>query len=107
VVVLNYLDVLEPSKEQARLGILGLIVFQVNAVASFQTVLMVPCYPLSANLDVGLLTAKIVLKGQPALVFMHLISAVPRKNLKGAVIGTAIPIRDSLIRAIDLLVTGH
>ncbi len=103
----NYLDVLEPSKAQSRLGILGLIVFQVNAVSSFETVLVIPCYPLSANLDVGLLTPSITLNGQPALVFMHWISAVRRTSLKGSIIATAMPIRDELIRAIDLLVTGH
>jgi hypothetical protein len=62
---------------------------------------------MSANLDVLLLTPKILINGQDALVFMHLISAVPRQSLRGAVIVTAMPIRDDLIRAIDLLVTGH
>ncbi len=104
---MKYLDVLEPSKAQARLGIVGLIVFQADYASSFETVLLVPCYPLSANLDVGLLTPKLTIKGQSALAFMHLISSAPRKMLKGALISNAMPIRDNLIRAIDLLVTGH
>lgn len=104
---MKYLDVLEPSKGQARLGIIGLVIFQADYASSFQTVLIVPCYLMSANLDVGLLTPQIVINGQKTLVFMHLISAMPRQSLKGAVIGTAMPIRDGLIRAIDLLVTGH
>jgi hypothetical protein len=104
---MKYLDVLEPSKAQSRHGIIGLIVFQADYTSSFETVLVVPCYPMSANLDVGLLTPRIVILGQTSLVFMHLISFVPRKSLKGKVITSAMPVRDSLIRAIDLLVTGH
>lgn len=104
---MKYLDVLEPTKAQARLGIIGLIVFQADFTSNFETVLVVPCYPLSANLDVGLLTLKITINGQSALVFMHLISAIVRGSLKSVVVTTAMPIRDNLIRAIDLLVTGH
>jgi hypothetical protein len=103
---MKYLDLLEPSKSQARTGIIALLVFQANFVSTFETILIVPCYPASANIDVGMLTPSIEINGKAALVLMHQISAVQKKALKGAVIGNAMCVRDSLIRAIDLLVTG-
>jgi hypothetical protein len=104
---MKYLDILEPSPSQARNGIVGLIAFQADFVSDLETVFIVPCFPEVANLDLGLLTPKITLNGKTVLVLMHLMSAVRKRSLKGAIIGSASPVRDSLVRAIDLLVTGH
>ena len=102
----HFLDAMAPTKSQQSRGLLGFIIFQSDYAVSLETVLVIPCKAAAANVDLGKLTPFFELNGIQALAMVPQIAGLARREVEAPVIGTALPIRDSLIAALDLLVTG-
>jgi hypothetical protein len=105
-VIVHLLDVLQSRKTQERRGIIGFIVFQSDRAAALETVLVIPCREIGANLDLGKLTPKLQINGKPALAMVPQMAAIERLALGDIVIGNVSEIRDELVQALDRLVTG-
>jgi CcdB protein len=101
------LDVLAPTKSQQRNGVVGFIVFQSDYAHAIETVLVIPCREIAANLDMGTLTPRLLINGISALAMVPQVAGIDRRALGCVVVGSAANIRDDLIRALDRLVTGH
>jgi hypothetical protein len=102
----KFLDVIEPTKSQKARGIIALIIFQSDLAASIDTVLVIPCRDPAANLDLSKLTPQLEIGNQSLLAMVPQMAGVSKLELSAVVIGTAVLIRDDLIAALDLLVTG-
>jgi hypothetical protein len=104
--MVRFLDVLQPTRSQLRSGVIGFIVFQSDYAAEIDTVLVIPCRDIAANLDLGKLTPKLQIKGRLALAMVPQMAGIDRGAFEGVVIANATDIRDELIQALDRLVTG-
>lgn len=102
----RFLDVLEPTKMQEKRGIVGMIIFQSDYASAIETVFLIPCRELIANLDLGKITPKFELNGGVVMAIVPQMAGVSRRDIGSTVIGSASAIRDDLVHALDLLVTG-
>jgi toxin CcdB len=102
----KFLDVIEPIKSQRGRGIIGFIVFQSDYAIALDTILVIPCRDLAANLDLGKLTPRFELGGKMVLAIVPQMAGIGRRELGTIVFGSAALIRDDLIAALDALVTG-
>lgn len=102
----RFLDVIAPTRAQKTIGVVGLIIFQSDYAASLDTVFLIPCRDMAANLDLGKVTPSFELNGQIVFAMVPQMAGVRRVDLGATVIGNALTIRDDLVHALDLLVTG-
>jgi toxin CcdB len=93
-------------ESQQRIGIIGFIVFQSDYASAIETVLVIPCREIAANLDMGTLTPRLLINGMPVLAMVPQVAGIDRRALGRVVVGSAASIRDELVRALDRLVTG-
>jgi CcdB protein len=102
----QFLDVVEPTLRQRRQGLVGFIVFQSDYATMLDTILVVPCVEMDANLGLGKLTPKIEIGGQVAIAMVPRLAGIRRSELGSIVLASAQPHRDDLLAALDRLVTG-
>jgi hypothetical protein len=102
---MRFLDLVENPDPKSRSAAPLLLVFQTDGTTRLATVLLVPCRYTTSSENLGSLTPLIETPVGVLRAMVPEMAAVPRARF-GAAIGSAIQHRDTLIRALDLLVTG-
>jgi hypothetical protein len=103
----KFLDIVMPKRRQQVSGVVGLIIFQSDFVSTLSTTLVIPCLPLSANFEFRRLTPRLEIENVNCLAMVPQMASLLSRELTDNVIGEAGSIRDELIVALDLLVTGY
>jgi toxin CcdB len=84
----------------------GLVVdLQADALASLATRLVTPLYPASGLRPIRQLNPVVMIGGEPHIIAIQEAAAVRLTSL-GAKAGSAAHLRDKIIAAVDVLITG-